>query len=73
LLLFVVIGGGLFGIVVVRRKLSEDDAGVRELPPDVLIAIARSRDAELTSRESGDRGRRDADESAPRRPPFKDA
>jgi len=54
LLLFVAVGGGLIGIVVVRNKLRDDDAGVRELPPDVLIAIARSRDAELTSRKTGD-------------------
>ena len=72
LLLFVAIGGGLIGIVVARRKLQDDDAGVRELPPDVLIAIARSRDAELASRKSDDPPRHDAAEPAQEGPIFRD-
>ena len=55
---------GLIGVVVARNKLRDDDAGVRELPADVLIALARSREAELTSRKGDDPARRDAAEPA---------
>lgn len=73
LLLFVAVGGGLIGVVVARNKLRDDSAGVRELPPDVLIAVARSREAELAARKADQPARPDAGESAQKRPPFQDA
>jgi len=72
LLLFVAVGGGLIGIVVVRNKLRDDDAGVRELPPDVLIAIARSHDAALTSRQTDVAAQHDIPEPARSTGPFRD-
>jgi hypothetical protein len=44
-LLFLVVAGGLFGIVAFRNRLRDDGEGVRELPPDVLIALARANEA----------------------------
>ncbi|HST14804.1 MAG TPA: hypothetical protein VLJ44_08150 [Gaiellaceae bacterium] len=73
LLLVVTVGGGVVGVVVARNKLRDDSAGVRELPPDVLIALARSREAELTARKTDDAAPRDAAESAHEGPPFRDA
>ena len=73
LLLFVAVGGGVIGVVVVRNKLRDDSAGVRELPPDVLIALARSRDAELASRKADDPAQREAAGPAHEGSPFRDA
>ena len=73
LLMFAAVGGGLIGIVVVRNKLRDDGSGVRELPPDVLIAMARSRDAELTSRKTDDPAPGDAAGPAQKGSPFRDA
>jgi len=72
LLTVLVVGGGLIGIAVMRRKL-RDDAPAHELPPDVLIAIARSHDAELTSRESDVVTERDVAEPAETQGPFREA
>ena len=70
LLLFVAVGGGVIGVVVVRNRLRDDGADVRELPADVLIALARSREAELASRKTENQAR---PESAQEGPPFRDA
>lgn len=71
LLTFVVVAGGLIGIAVMRRTL-RDDAPAHELPPDVLIAIARSHDAALTSRQT-DPAQHDIPEPAQSTGPFRDA
>lgn len=52
-LVFALLGGGLIGLAVIRRRLRDDDEAVRELPPDVLISIARAHDAELARRSTG--------------------
>ena len=72
LLMFLVIGGGLVGVAVMRRKL-RDDAAVHELPPDVLIAIARSHDAKLTPRKSDVETQRDIAKPGRTDGPFRDA
>jgi len=72
-LLFVAVGGGVIGVVVVRNRLRDDSGGVRELPPDVLIALARSREAELTSRKADDPAPGAAAEPAQEGPPFREA
>jgi hypothetical protein len=54
LLVFGLIGGGLFALAVVRNRLRDEDEGARELPPEVLISIARAHDAEL-ARRAGDK------------------
>jgi hypothetical protein len=72
LLTFVVVVGGLIGIAVMRRKL-RDDAPAHELSPDVLIAIARSHDAKLTSRQANVATRQDIPEPARSNGPFRDA
>ena len=73
LLMFLIVGGGLIGIAVVRHKLRSDDPAVQELPPDVLIAMARSREAELASRKVDAAPQRDAEEEpAHTQGPFRD-
>ncbi len=54
LLVFVLIGGGLVAMAAVRRRLRDDDSEVRELPPDMLISIARAHDADIARRASDD-------------------
>ena len=73
LLLFVAVGGGVIGVVVVRNKLRDDSAGVRELPADVLIALARSREAELASRKPDEPAQQDVTDSGQTGPLFRDA
>ncbi len=53
LLVFGLIGGGLFALAVVRNRLRDEDEGARELPPEVLISIARAHDAVLARRAGG--------------------
>ena len=72
LLMFLVIGGGLVALAVFRHRLRNEDADVREIPPDVLIAMARSREAELASRRAGRAAPRDDAEPARTDGPFKD-
>ena len=72
LLSFLVVGCGLIGIAVMRRKL-RDDAPAHELAPDVLIAIARAHDAELTSRKTDVATQHDGPEPAQANGPFRDA
>jgi len=71
LLTFVVVAGGLIGVAVMRRTL-RDDAPAHELPPDVLIAIARSHDAALTSRQTDVAAQHDIPEPARSTGPFRD-
>jgi len=73
LLTFLLVGGGFVGIAVVRRKLRSDDAAVQELPPDMLVAIARSREAELASRKADVPPKPDEPKPSQTGGPFRDA
>ena len=73
LLMFLIVGGGLIGIALVRHKLRSDDPAVQELPPDVLIAMARSREAELASRNTDVAAPLAAEEPAHTQGPFRDS
>lgn len=49
-LLLVLVGGGVFAMAVVRHRLQDEGGAARELPPDMLISIARAHDADLARR-----------------------
>lgn len=73
LLMFLLVAGGLIGIAVFRHKLRSDDDEVEQLPPDVLISIARSREAELAARKTDVAPPRAEPERAGTNGPFRDA
>ena len=73
LLTFLVVGGGFVGIAVVRHRLRSDDSAMQELPPDMLVAIARSREAELASRKADVQPQRAEPKPSQTGGPFRDA
>lgn len=45
ILLVLVLGAAAVAVALYRRSIQADDEPVRELPPDVLIALGRANDA----------------------------
>jgi hypothetical protein len=45
ILLVLVLGAAAVGLALYRRSIHADDEHVRELPPDMLIALGRANDA----------------------------
>jgi hypothetical protein len=58
LLLLLLLGGGIAAMAVYRRSMRQDDSPVRELPPEMLIALGRANEASLGGR-NGDDGARE--------------
>jgi hypothetical protein len=52
ILLVLVLGAGAVGVALYRRSIHGDDEPVRELPPDVLIALGRANDAARSRAEA---------------------
>jgi hypothetical protein len=57
LLLLLLLGGGIAAMAVYRRSIRQDDSLVRELPPEMLIALGRANEAARDGGGNGDRAR----------------
>jgi hypothetical protein len=53
ILLMLVLGAAAVGLALYRRSIHADDENVRELPPEMLIALGRANDAARGRAEPG--------------------
>jgi hypothetical protein len=58
ILLVLVLGAAGVAVALYRRSIHADDAQIQELPPDMLIALGRAKDA-ARSRAEPERGATD--------------